>query len=448
MQSAYVRGMGLIALSILALAAWTARVSAAEATDNSATTIRMSDSGSTDESSAAATQSKNSDNSNPAKDDRASKAADKDKGRSNDAIPLVNGPADARSASGTPTPAKRQASAAAKPAGKSAQDAAQAKPGGGDEPLKPIPESESNESADAAPADGPAPDAKPVPIEAASFKGVIPGVSTKADVEKAWGTPISNAKQADGLAQLYAVAPFKHVEVNYAADNKVASVVIRFDKAFPVPAVAKQLALTQIRPVLVSSDLGEALGLAYPERGVLLAFEPSKEPSKEPGKEAAKEPGKPAMKVTQIVLDPIAAEPFLLRAETTLDRQPEASRRDLEQALALEHDNARGQWLYSRVLTTAEDYAKALQAAGEAERLEPKNAHYRITLRPDSRPVGPIDRGPARGAKSGGARRAAAAPAGPRALLAGRPAGLRRQARLSQSRRLPHAGHSGIRSAD
>ena len=72
-----------------------------------------------------------------------------------------------------------------------------------------------------------------VAIEAASFKGVIPGVSTKADVEKAWGAPSSSAKQADGLAQLYSVEPFKHVEVNYAADNKVASVMIRFDQAFP-----------------------------------------------------------------------------------------------------------------------------------------------------------------------------------------------------------------------
>ncbi len=232
-----------------------------------------------------------------------------------------------------------------------------------EEPLQPIPESAGGDSFTA----GPPPDGKPVAVEAASFKGVIPGVSTQSEVEKAWGTPTKIAKQADGLIQLYSVAPFKHVEVRYGADHKAASIVIRFEKAYPLSAVVKQLALTPIRPVLVSSDLGEPLGLSYPERGVLLAFEPGKPANK------------PSMKVNQIVLDPIAAEPFLLRAENTLARQPQSSRRDLEQALSLEHDNARGQWLYSRALLAAEDYAKALQAASEAERLEPGNAHYRIT---------------------------------------------------------------------
>ena len=72
--------------------------------------------------------------------------------------------------------------------------------------------------------------------------------------------------------------------------------------------MAQQLELTNVRPVLVSNELGEILGQVYPERGVLFAFEPSKEP------------GKASMNVAQIILEPITAEPFVLRAETNLDR--------------------------------------------------------------------------------------------------------------------------------
>ncbi len=220
-----------------------------------------------------------------------------------------------------------------------------------DEPLRPIPDPM---------------ESGPVSIEAASFKGVTPGVSTKENVEKAWGTPKKSAQKNGSLAQLYSVEPFKHVEVNYTG-NRVASVIIRFARAFPADGVAKKLDLATVRPVLVSNDLGEILGLSYPERGVLFSFE------------ASKEPGKPSMKVAQLVLEPITAEPFLLRAETTLESRCDLSRRDLEQALSLEPGNARAHWLYSRTLVIMEQAEKAVISASEAVRLDPDNPHYRVT---------------------------------------------------------------------
>jgi tetratricopeptide (TPR) repeat protein len=136
---------------------------------------------------------------------------------------------------------------------------------------------------------------------------------------------------------------------------------------FPVDAVAKQLDLTAIRAVLVVNELGEVLGRAYPERGVLLAFK------------RGDKPGKASMKVTQIILEPISAESFVLRAETTMESRHDLSRRDLEQALSLEPGNARAHWLYSRVLAATEQYEKAVKAAGEAVRLDPDDAQYRVT---------------------------------------------------------------------
>jgi tetratricopeptide (TPR) repeat protein len=263
----------------------------------------------------------------------------------------------AEPASGVPTPAKRRRSpppsdsdtvATTPPAKETSAPASKTK---ADEPLRPIPD----------PMEG-----GPVGIEAASFKGVTPGVSTREKVEKVWGTPKKTAQQDGSLVQLYSVDPFKRVEVHYTG-NRVASVVIRFARPFPADGMAKQLDLSTVRPVLISNDMGEILGLAYPERGVVFNFE------------ASKETGKPSMKVSQLVLEPITAEPFVLRAETTLESRCDLSRRDLEQALSLDPSNARAHWLYARVLMTMEQAEKASVSAGQAVRLEPDNPHYHVT---------------------------------------------------------------------
>ena len=232
------------------------------------------------------------------------------------------------------------------------QDAEQPRGETADELLRPIPDSMGSGL---------------VSIEAASFNGVTPGVSMKQDVEKTWGQPKEVAGQDDSLIELYSVEPFDRVEVAYVGD-KVSSVVIRLDRAFPAENVAKQLDLATVRPVLVANELGEVLGLAYPERGVLFAFE------------ASNGPGKPSMKVAQIILEPISAEPFILRAETTLETRCDLSRRDLEQALSLEPDHARAHWLHGRALVAMEQHERAASAVAKAVRLEPDNPHYRVTL--------------------------------------------------------------------
>ena len=206
----------------------------------------------------------------------------------------------------------------------------------------------------------------PVEIEAASFNGIVPAVSTPEDVQKAWGAPKETATRDGHTIQLYAVPPFDRVEVSYA-QGRVASIVIRLDRPFPAAAVAQQLQLSSVRPVLISSALGEILGQSYPERGVLFNFQPNNPPNK------------PSYQVVQIILEPISAEPFLLRAETHLDSRSEWSAKDLEAAIRLEPANSRAHWLHARVLSASGDQARALAAAGEAVRLEPDNPQYRVT---------------------------------------------------------------------
>lgn len=203
-------------------------------------------------------------------------------------------------------------------------------------------------------------------IEAASFKGVTPGVTTLEQVQKAWGAPQEMARQDGMLMHLYSIEPFDRIEVSYF-ENTVASVVVRFQRAFPASTVAEQLELTQVVPVLVSNELGEILGQVFPERGVLFAFDPSGEP------------GKPSMQVAQIILEPITAESFVLRAETHLTTRYDLSRRDLEYAITLQPDNARAYWLLSRIQLANGAFEEALASSAKAVQLDANEVRYRVT---------------------------------------------------------------------
>ncbi len=224
-------------------------------------------------------------------------------------------------------------------------------PGTAEEPLAPIPDPQSSGL---------------VGAETASFNGITPGVSTLAEVEEAWGAAKEMANRNAQLVRLYTVEPFEQVEVSFVKD-RVGAIVIRLERAFPADVVAEKLELSEIRPVLISDELGYVLGEAFPERGVMFAFEPNETP------------GKASMKVTQIVLEPITAEAFVLRAETYMNSQPQQSLRDLEQAIQIDPTQARAHWLKSRLLAAQGDPQGAVEASGEAIRLEPSDPQYRLT---------------------------------------------------------------------
>lgn len=243
------------------------------------------------------------------------------------------------------------ASGSAGPASSGGPPAAAPGKSGSAEGLKPVPAAPSNE---------------PVGIEASSFNGVTPGISTVAEMKKSWGEPKETRKVGPTLHYLYGVGPFKRIEVTSVRD-KVSAVQIRFDKPFPAATVAQQLDLARIRPVLVPNEMGDILGQSFPERGVLMLFEPSAQA------------GQPSLRVTEVVLEAVTAEPFVLRAETNIETKTTLSLQDLEQALKLDHDNGRAHWLKARVLTAMGDVPKAQAAAAEAVRLEPDNPQYHVT---------------------------------------------------------------------
>ncbi|MGA2031730.1 MAG: hypothetical protein ABSG68_05700 [Thermoguttaceae bacterium] len=233
-------------------------------------------------------------------------------------------------------------------------------------PATPIPAEPKPAAEEKADSPSAAKHADPTHVEVASLRGVTPGESTMEDVRKAWGPARQSREQDKTIVQLHAVQPFDRVEVSYFA-NKVTSIIIRFDHSFLADKVAQQLDLDKIQPALISSDLGEVLGQVYPERGISFAFEPGQQPGKGP------------MKITHIVLEPVTAEPFILRAEANLDSRYDASLHDLDEALKLQPDNARAHWLRSRALAAMGELEKAAADTAEAVRLDPKEGRYRAT---------------------------------------------------------------------
>jgi tetratricopeptide (TPR) repeat protein len=246
---------------------------------------------------------------------------------------------------GEPEQAPREEIAELKPAEGSSSPAESA------EPLKPIPDPH---------------ESGPVEVEVATFKGVAPGVTAVSELQKAWGDPLKVANQDGAEVYLYRVDPFDQVEVTLAED-KVVSIVIRLQASFPAHTVAQQLQLSNVRPVLVSNDLGQVLGQSFPERGVLFAFEPNEEP------------GKSTMKVSSVILEPVSAESFVLRAETYLEGRTEFSLRDLDKAIELDPSNDRAHWLRARALAAMGQPLKGGIASDQAVQLNPKNAQYRLT---------------------------------------------------------------------
>lgn len=205
-----------------------------------------------------------------------------------------------------------------------------------------------------------------VPVKAASFNGITPGASTLSELQEAWGPPREIANRNAQLVHLYRVEPFDRVEVTFNKE-RVAAIVIRLDRAFSAKDVAEQLKLSDIRPVLVSNELGQVLGQSYPERGVLFAFESNDTP------------GTASMQVVQIMLEPVSADAFVLRAETNMESQPESSLHDLDQAIKLAPKHPRAYWLRARVLAAAGDSQAALEASSQAVGLEPYDPQYRLT---------------------------------------------------------------------
>ncbi|TWT88673.1 Tetratricopeptide repeat protein [Pseudobythopirellula maris] len=207
-------------------------------------------------------------------------------------------------------------------------------------------------------------------VSPASFHGVTPGVTSRVELVDAWGKAASTQAVGEGSAEVlhYPVASDSRVDV-LVEDRVVRLLRITLAEPEPTAALAKRLRIESVESVDIRDATGELLGVAYPEKGVMLLIA-------EGDAEASGADEDPA--ATHIVLQELDAEAFALRAELRPADEPTKALADLEQALALDPKNAHAQWLMAGWETRIGKSDRAEAHAAAAVRLDPENASYRI----------------------------------------------------------------------
>jgi tetratricopeptide (TPR) repeat protein len=231
-------------------------------------------------------------------------------------------------------------------------------------------ERDSDKSDDTATADLGAAYREGIAAEPAKFNGIQPGTSTKKDLAAAWGAAADTSTNGDTTVLTYHTEPFKSVEALITA-GKVTAIKIELQGTLPTKRLAKQLSLDKIDSVQVSDEKGIALGEAYPERGVLFMFAPVDESN-------AGANISPAPKVTHVVIQPLDANAFALRAENRLHGPYEQNIRDLELALKLDPEMSQAHWLLADIYLATGQADKAESEASAALEIDPDNSAYQL----------------------------------------------------------------------
>lgn len=205
--------------------------------------------------------------------------------------------------------------------------------------------------------------------EVISFEGVTPGISHRRDVFRAWGDPRSEETNLQTLT--YRFDKFQAVEVSFDGDI-VDAILVRLDNPFPFGALVTRLGLAEIRAAALNNDSGMLLAQAFPERGVILRFTENTE--------AALISGDPnhGLYVGEIVIQPIKAEAFVLRAENEIALHPSLSQRDLQMALQLDRTSAHARWLLAEIEMTRGKAVSAERYAAQATEIDSENLAFRL----------------------------------------------------------------------
>lgn len=206
-----------------------------------------------------------------------------------------------------------------------------------------------------------------VEIRPSNVDGLVPGVSTAADVEQRWGQPQTTAQKDKVVRYTYAeVEGFRRVVV-VLEDSVVRAILMDLDDRLDLNRAVKGLDLANVLPAVVPDDSGRAIGYCYPERGVLLRLDRAGSTS-----------------VRQMIFEPISAEPFLLRAEQNVHQRYAQSLADLYQVIRRE-DSAYARWLRAKVLVEIGRLDAAQRDLELAMQPEPLAEHWLLLAKIEHR---------------------------------------------------------------
>lgn len=194
------------------------------------------------------------------------------------------------------------------------------------------------------------------------LRGVVAGETTFDAVMAQWGDP---ARQTETGPQTftaeYAFPQFAGAALSIAG-GKVARIVLPLESPKSAGEIVSILGLNEIPHVIVPDEEGRALGIAFPERGVLFSLTSAATPE-----------------VTQVTIEPVSFHAFLLRAEATWRTNYTTALADLDTVLEFDPNQPQAHWIRAQVLLALGRSDEALAAIREASRLAPETPEYMLT---------------------------------------------------------------------
>jgi tetratricopeptide (TPR) repeat protein len=196
-------------------------------------------------------------------------------------------------------------------------------------------------------------------IDPASFRGALPGKTTRRQLEADWGAGEASTRQDGTVGLSWKIEPFDLVEVSLQ-DDVVASISIKLAEPVPVDDLARQLEIADLRTVAVRDEQGTAIGEVYPERGVILSITPR------------------LRDATAILIEPLDPDAFVLRAEGEIDTCSAYAVADLQYAIQIDPQHVRAHRLLLAMTSDQGKWTQALRLAEAAGRLDPDDAWTRL----------------------------------------------------------------------
>jgi tetratricopeptide (TPR) repeat protein len=213
------------------------------------------------------------------------------------------------------------------------------------------PAEERQQAASAAPVPRSPAEAPTLAIDPASFRGVMPGKTTREEIETSWGPGEAFLREDDAKGLFWVMEPFERVEVTLA-DQVVDSVRIKLAEPVSLRQLATQMEIGDLRTVSILDENGVSIGEVFPERGVVISVKP--------GTQTA----------IAVLLEPLDPEPFVLRAEGEIDHNSAAAVADLQYAIEVDPRHVRAHRLLLALLSEQGRWQQALAVAEVAEKLD------------------------------------------------------------------------------
>lgn len=200
-----------------------------------------------------------------------------------------------------------------------------------------------------------------VEIRPAAFQGITPGQNTREELVKILGAPAETIPANGTEVLVYRPVDFSRVEA-VVSQGQVRSLVVHLKAPASVANLVRDLGFQAFSPARVCDSEGREIGVAFPERGVMFAF--------------TTEAGEPA--VTQLVLETISAESFLVRAEQSGTRNYTQALGDLAHAEKLGAPAARIHARRAELLGDMGQPTAALSHVEDALRAEPASPRLHL----------------------------------------------------------------------